>query len=116
MIAKEDGTPEYELGKKLLDMVKYIQYYQDVLLEKIRTFIASMSQDREVLKNVLGGEDELLTRCLVFPHAGEKEQQYKVLIRKIKDYISGNKEQYHNMTIDQLLAELDVKIRSKTKQ
>ena len=117
LIAKEEGTPEYELAKKLLDMIKYIQYYQDELLEKIRSFNASMSQNREALKNVLGGEDELLTRCLVFPHAGEKEQQYKVLMRKIKDYISeGNKEQYHSMTIGQLLAELDVKIGSKTKQ
>jgi len=117
LIAKEEGTPEYELAKKLLDMFKYIKYYQDELLEKIRSFTASMTLNRETLKNVLGGEDELLTRCLVFPHAGEKEQQYKVLIRKIKDYISeGNKEQYHSMTIGQLLAELDVKIGSKTKQ
>lgn len=116
LIAKEEGTPEYKLGKKLLDMIKYIQYYQDELLEKIRSFTASMSPNREALKNVIGGEDELLTRCLVFPNAGEKEQQYKVLIRKIKDYIGGNKEQYHNMTIGQLLAELNEKIESKTKQ
>ena len=109
LLASEEDTPEYELGEKLRELGTEIQYWQDTLIEKVDAFIVSMSKDREAIKKILGSEDELLTRCLVFPHAGEKKHQYNVLIRKIKDYIDGREKLYNNMSIGRFLFELEEK-------
>ena len=109
LIAAEEGTPEYELGEKLLNLGTEIQYYQDTLIEKIEAFILSASEERGAVQKILYGEDELLTRCLVFPQAGEKQHQYNILIRKIKDYIDGKEDMYNSMSLGRFLFELKEK-------
>ncbi len=106
LMAAEEGTPEYELGEKLFNLATDIQYWQDTLVEKIDAFLLATTRDRGAVEKILTGEDELLTRCLVFPQAGEKEYQYDVLIQKIKDYIGDNEHIYINMSIGRFLQEL----------
>ncbi len=106
LIAAEEGTPEYELGEKLFNLGTEFQYWQDTLIEKIDAFILSANKDIGAVQKILNGEDELLTRCLVFPQAGGKEHQYDVLIRKIKDYIDGKEYIYNNMSVGRFLQEL----------
>ena len=116
LLAAEEGTDDYELGKKLLELADGFLHRQTELLEKVKAFISSVSQDREAIKDVLSGEDDLLTRCLVFPSAGGKEQQYKVLLRKIKDYIGDTPyELYRHMTIDRFLWEIQEKSKDEHK-
>jgi hypothetical protein len=109
LIAAEERTPEYELGEKLLNLGTEVQYFQDTLIEKIDAFILAASEDRGAIQKILVGEDELLTRCLVFPQAGGKQHQYNVLIRKIKDYIDGKEDMYNSMSLGRFLFELKEK-------
>ena len=109
LLASEEDTPEYELGEKLRELGTEIQYWQDTLIEKVDAFILAASEDLGAIQKILVGEDELLSRCLVFPQAGEKKHQYNVLIRKIKDYIDGREKLYNNMSIGRFLFELEEK-------
>lgn len=109
LLASEEDTPEYELGEKLRELGTEIQYWQDTLIEKVNAFILAASEDLGAIQKILVGEDELLSRCLVFPQAGEKKHQYNVLIRKIKDYIDGREKLYNNMSIGRFLFELEEK-------
>ena len=109
LIAAEEGTPEYELGEKLLNLGTEIQYYQDSLVEKIDAFIIATSEDRGTVQKILSSEDDLLTRCLVFPQAGDKQHQINVLRRKIKDYIDGKEGLYYSMPLGRFIFELKEK-------
>lgn len=109
LLASEEGTSEYELAEKLRELGTEIQYWQDTLIEKVDAFILAASEDLGAIQKILVGEDELLSRCLVFPQAGEKKHQYNVLIRKIKDYIDGREKLYNNMSIGRFLFELEEK-------
>lgn len=112
LIASEEGTPEYELGKILLELSRDIRHEQDVLRRKVLDFITTMSDNRDAIKVILEKEDELLTRCISLPHAGDKKHQYGVLIRKIQDYVGDDIDQYLDMPLSSFLYELKEKYNS----
>ena len=63
--------------------------------------------DKNAISDILLKEDELLTRCLVFPPVGDFKVKVGQLLRALQEYISIDIDLYINMPVDMLLDELE---------
>ena len=105
--AEENGTDADEVCRELL-------HFKDGTLENmasIRTLIREYKEtvvnDKNAISDILFKEDELLTRCLVFPPVGDFKVKVGQLLRALQEYISTDVDLYINMPVDMLLDELE---------
>lgn len=105
--AEENGTDADEVCRELL-------HFKDGTLENmtsIRTLIRGYKEtvvnDKNAVSDTLLKEDELLTRCLVFPPVGDFKVKVGQLLRALQEYISTDVDLYINMPVDMLLDELE---------
>lgn len=105
--AEENGTDADEVCRELL-------HFKDGTLENmasIRTLIREYKEtvvnDKNAISDILLEEDELLTRCLVFPPVGDFKVKVGQLLRALQEYISTDVDLYINMPVDMLLDELE---------
>lgn len=105
--AEENGTDADEVCRELL-------HFKDGTLENmasIRTLIREYKEtvvnDKNAISDILLREDELLTRCLVFPPVGDFKVKVGQLLRALQEYISTDVDLYINMPVDMLLDELE---------
>lgn len=105
--AEENGTEVSEQCRELLQ-------FRDGTLENmaaIRTLIKGYKEtvvnDKNAISDILLREDELLTRCLVFPPVGDFKVKVGQLLRALQDYIGNNSDEYNNISIEMLMDELE---------
>ena len=105
--AEENGTEVSEQRRELLQ-------FRDGTLENmasIRTLIREYKEtvvnDKNAISDILLKEDELLTRCLVFPPVGNFKVKVGQLLRALQDYISGNVDGYGELPVYLLIDELE---------
>lgn len=111
--AEENGTDADEVCRELL-------HFKDGTLENmasIRTLIREYKEtvvnDKNAISDILIKEDELLTRCLVFPPVGNSKQKIGQLLRALQDYIGNNSDEYNNISIEMLMDELEYNYTNK---
>ena len=73
----------------------------------IRGYKETVVNDKNAISDILLKEDELLTRCLVFPPVGDFKVKVGQLLRALQEYISIDIDLYINMPVDMLLDELE---------
>ena len=105
--AEENGTDADEVCRELL-------HFKDGTLENmasirslIREYKETVVNDKNAISDILLEEDELLTRCLVFPPVGDFKVKVGQLLRALQEYISTDVDLYINMPVDMLLDELE---------
>jgi len=105
--AEENGTEVSEQRRELLQ-------FRDGTLENmasIRTLIREYKEtvvnDKNAISDILLKEDELLTRCLVFPPVGDFKLKVGQLLRALEDYIKTDRNGYINSSVDMLIDELE---------
>lgn len=113
--AEENRTEVSEQRRELLQ-------FRDGTLENmvaIRTLIKSYKEtvvnDKNAISDILFKEDELLTRCLVFPPVGNFKVKVGQLLRALQDYISGNVDGYGELPVYLLIDELESRYNKEEK-
>ncbi len=114
--AEENGT---EVSEQCRELVQF----RDGTLENmaaIRTLIKGYKEtvvnDKNAISDILLREDELLTRCLVFPPVGDFKVKVGQLLRALQDYISGNIDGYCELPVYLLIDELESKYNKVEEQ
>ena len=109
--ARKNGESTDSVIMKLLN-------YQNSLIGHIKDISSIMDKYNDSIKSarilinaVLRKEDELLTRCLVFPEVGSRYHRLSQLLRMVKDYQneSGVRNEW---SVDTLMKTLQVDINS----
>ena len=105
--AEENGTEVSEQRRELLQFRDGTLENMAAIRTLIRAYKDTVENDKNAISDILIKEDELLTRCLVFPPVGDSKVRVGQLLRALQDYISGNVDGYGELPIYLLIDELE---------
>ncbi len=109
-------------GESTDSVIMKLLTFQNTLIGHIRDissimdkYSESIKSARSLINHALRGEDELLTRCLVFPEVGNRHHRLSQLLRMVSDY---QKESgvHNEWSIDRLKMSLRIDINSAKSQ
>lgn len=84
--ARKNGEATVETITKLLDFQNRLVVYMKDLTSMIDNYNDTVRQAKTTVNAVLRKEDEILTRCLVFPQVGSNHRRLSQLMRMLEDY------------------------------
>ncbi len=105
--ADESGVELNEQCRELLQFKNNTLENMAAIRTLITEFKTAVESDKNAISDVLRKEDELLTRCLVFPPMGKLKMAAGRLLRAIQDYIEDDINGYNNMSVGMLIDELE---------
>ena len=111
--AEENGTDADEVCRELLHFRDGTLENMSAIRTLIREYKETVESDKNAISEILRREDELLTRCLVFPPVGKSKMKIGQLLRALQDYIGKNSNEYNNISIEMLMDELEYNYNNK---
>ena len=84
--ARKNGEATAETIIKLLTFQNRLIIYMKDLTSMIDNYNDTVRQAKTTVNAVLRKEDEILTRCLVFPQVGTNHRRLSQLMRMLQDY------------------------------
>jgi flagellar hook-basal body complex protein FliE len=84
--ARKNGETTAETVSKLLGYQNLIFSFMEDLSSAIDNYNDTFRQARTTVNAILRKEDEILTRCLVFPQVGPRHRRLSQLLRMLQDY------------------------------
>ena len=105
--ADENGT---EFNEQCLELVGFRNDTLEnmaAIRKIVRDYKETVEKDKNAISDILLEEDELLTRCLVFPPVGDFKLKVGQLLRALEDYIKTDRNGYINSSVDMLIDELE---------
>lgn len=116
-IAREDGEDARITVDKLVVFQEKIKGSLSVLSELRDKYDGNIKQARNRINNTLRKEDELLTRCLVFPTVGTSNVSDAQLLRLLQDYMKANsKNDYNRMSVAYFKSMIQRNLTSKKEE
>jgi uncharacterized protein YoxC len=113
-IAREDDETPKETVDKIVAFEREVSFLMKELYKKIGEFNKTIQQARTRINSTLRKEDEILTRCLVFPTVGEKARSDAQLLRMLQDFKKSTKLTFDMMTVAELVSILKIEPKTET--
>ena len=85
-VAREEGEVPAETLKKVMCLETSLIDYLELVKAKMAEFNTVIRTSRRRITDVMLGEDDIITRCLVHPKVGNKARHYSALLRMIQSY------------------------------
>ena len=103
-IAREDKESPHETIAKIIAFDNSISSHMDKLCAKIDSYNNTIQDARRIVNNALRKEDEILTRCLVFPTVGGRSTIQAQLLRMLQDSKKDNPQlDFETMTLSKFM-------------
>ena len=84
--AEENGTEFNEQCRELIGFRNDTLENMAAIRKIVRDYKEIVGKDKNAISDILLEEDELLTRCLVFPQVGNRHGRLSQLMRMLQDY------------------------------